>query len=202
MPRGRKPRTWVRMDCEGLLRGSINYLLPLDGQAVWLKMIALSEMCGGRSGYIEDNNQNGLPLEYTAQELHCGLELLKFVLDKMQSDGAIEINGTGSIRLVNFSHYQFSEYDRQKPYRQAKKERTKKPFGKFSNVLLTVDEYSKLVIEFSEGGLKDRIEKLSLGIESKGYKYKNHYATILAWERMDESKNKDKSSLHQPGGKW
>ena len=122
MARGRKPRTWVKMDCEGLLRGSINYLLPLDGQAVWLKMIALSEVCGGRPGYIEDNNGNGLPHEYIAQELHCPVELLELVLEKMGSDGAIALDGTGSIHLVNFQHYQFSEYDRQKPYRDRKKQ--------------------------------------------------------------------------------
>ena len=121
MTRGRKPRTWVKMDCEGLLRGSINYLLELDGQAVWLKMIALSEVCGGRPGFIEDNEQRGLPHNYIAQELHCTLEVFQTVLKIMTGDGAIKTNGNGPIELVNFAHYQFSEYDRQKPYRQKKK---------------------------------------------------------------------------------
>jgi len=122
MPRGRKPRTWVKMDCEGLLRGSINYLLELDGQAVWLKMIAFSEVCGGRPGFIEDNEGRGLPRPYIAHELHCTTELLENVIKSMKADGAIKENGTGSIELTNFKHYQFSEYDRQKPYRDAKKE--------------------------------------------------------------------------------
>jgi len=121
MARGRKPRTWVKMDCEGLLRGSINYLLELDGQAVWLKMIALSEVCGGRPGFIEDNEERGLPHEYIAHELHCSTELFNKVLETMKVDGAVAVNGSGSIELVNFGHYQFSEYDRQKPYRQKPK---------------------------------------------------------------------------------
>ncbi len=121
MARGRKPRTWVKLDCQGILGGSINYLLPLDGQAVWVKMICLSEVCGGRPGFIEDNNQNGLPHEYIAHELHCPLQVLEDVLKRMGDDNAIKINGTGSIELVNFQHYQFSEYDRQKPYRDKKK---------------------------------------------------------------------------------
>lgn len=125
MPRKRKSRTWVKIDCEGILRGSINYLLPLDGQAIWIKMIALSEVCGGRPGFIEDNNNNGLPHEYIAQELHCHGELLEMVLKKMESDGAIKRNGTGVIELTNFNHYQFTEYDRQKPYREAKKKGNK-----------------------------------------------------------------------------
>ena len=127
------------MDCEGLLRGSINYLLPLDGQAVWLKMIALSEVCGGRPGFIEDNNEQGLPHEYIAQELHCSIDLFELVLNKMKSDGAVHTNGSGSIELVNFNHYQFSEYDRQKPYRQAKKEAEQDPDkfikGKYGGVV-------------------------------------------------------------------
>jgi hypothetical protein len=122
LARGRKPRTWIKIDCEGILRGSINYLLDLDGQAIWVKMIALSEVCGGRPGYIEDNNQKGLPHEYLAHELHCPVELLRSVLDKMSGDDAIEVNSSGSIHLVNFHHYQFGEYERQKPYRQKKKE--------------------------------------------------------------------------------
>lgn len=121
MARGRKPRTWIKIDCEGILRGSINYLLSLDGQAIWVKMIALSEVCGGRPGYIEDNNQRGLPYDYIAHELHCTVELLKFVLDKMSNDEAVKIEDSGAIHLVNFHHYQFSEYDRQKPYRDRKK---------------------------------------------------------------------------------
>ena len=139
MPRGRKPRTWVKMDCDGLLRGSINYLLPLEGQAVWMKLIALSEVSGGRPGFVEDNNEKGMPLEYIAQELHCPFELLKSVLEIMEGDGAIKTNGTGSIELVNFNHYQFSEYDRQKPYRQAKKEAAEDPDrfikGKYGGVV-------------------------------------------------------------------
>lgn len=135
MPRGRKPRTWVRMDCEGILRGSINYLFAevdtenmkleevaaLACQGLWMKMIAFAEVCGGRPGFIEDNNEKGLPPIYIAQELHCPLSVLSAVIEIMKTDGAIHVNGTGSIELVNFKHYQFSEYDRQKPYRAISK---------------------------------------------------------------------------------
>ena len=140
MPRGRKPRTWIKLNVAGILHGSINYLLPdLDLQAVWIKMICLSEECGGRPGYIEDNNEKGLPHEYIANELHCNLEQFENVLKTMTSDGAISTNGTGSIQLVNFDHYQFTEYDRQKPYREAKKERETDPDkyikGKYSDMV-------------------------------------------------------------------
>lgn len=195
MPRGRKPRHWVKLDCEGTLRGNINYLLPLDGQAVWIKMIAYSEICGGRSGWIEDNNNNGLPHEYIAQELHCSLDLFEAVLERMATDKAVEINGTGAIHLVNFEHYQFGEYERQAPYRQGKREAElvesktpKKPYGEFKNVMLSDEEFQKLVEKFGAEGAANRIENLSSALESKGYRYKNHYATILTWERMDDKR--------------
>lgn len=118
MARGRKPRLWIKLDCLGILDGSINYLLPLDGQAVWMKMLCLSEVSGGRAGYIEDNNNNALPKEYISHKLQCPLALLDEVLEKMQHDGAIQIGNTGSIKIVNYDYYQLTEYDRQKPYRK------------------------------------------------------------------------------------
>ena len=196
MARGRKPRTWVKIDCEGVLRGSINYLLSLEGQAIWIKMIALSEMSGGRPGYIEDNNHRGLPVEYIAHELHCTVETLREVLAAMEGDGAIVIDEDLSIHLVNFEVYQFGEYDRQRQYRENKaqdvtqktiKEKTK--YGQFENVLLTDDEHGKLVARFGAEGILERIERLSEGIESKGYKYKSHYATILTWDRMQQERS-------------
>jgi len=205
MPRGRKPRLWIKVDCEGVLRGSINYLLPLEGQAVWLKMIAYSEVCGGRPGWIEDNNGKGLPLEFIAQELHCPVEVLELVLEKMKEDKAIETNGTGSIHLVNFEHYQFGEYDRQQPYRLGKKEAEKvesktdkKPYGEFKNVMLTDEEHQKLIERFGPKLAEVKIEHLSSGVASKGYRYKSHYATILTWDRMDAKRGMSNGQTGQP----
>lgn len=68
----------------------------------------------------------------------------------------------------------------------------KKEYGEFNNVLLADEEYQKLQDKFGVGFL-DRIESLSSAIESKGYKYRSHYATILSWERRDQ-----KTSLISP----
>ena len=148
MTRGRKPRYWVKIDCNGVLHGSINYLLALDEQAVWFKLIAFAEVCGGPPGFIQDNEGNGLPHEYIAHELHCPVEVFDTMLEKMSKDNAIKLNGTGAIELVNFPTYQFTEYDRQKPYRQDKKvekdpDRFKK--GKYGdNVCQTSEDVKKL----------------------------------------------------------
>jgi phage replication O-like protein O len=66
-------------------------------------------------------------------------------------------------------------------------------YGEFQNVKLTKEEYEKLIIKFGEGIAKEKIEILSSGKESRGYKYKNDYATILNWARKDD---KDKNNGH------
>ncbi len=69
--------------------------------------------------------------------------------------------------------------------------REKKPvkhrYGEYKNVLLTDEELEKLKERFPQDWER-RIEDLSLGIESKGYKYKSHYAAILSWARRDEAR--------------
>ena len=56
-------------------------------------------------------------------------------------------------------------------------------------VFLSDEEYQKLIEKFGERLAKDKIEELSLGIKSKGYKYKDHYATILSWDRKNNPNN-------------
>ena len=55
--------------------------------------------------------------------------------------------------------------------------------GEYKNVLLTDDELGKLQNEYPDW--KERIERLSEYIASKGVKYKSHYATIRAWAKKD-----------------
>jgi len=55
-------------------------------------------------------------------------------------------------------------------------------------VFLTDDEYKKLIEELGESLTKEYIKDLSLYIQSKGKKYKSHYATILTWNRNDIKK--------------
>lgn len=124
MARGRKPRTWVRLDCQGVLHGSINYIYTLEEKAVFITMIAMAEVYGPEPGLISDNDGRALPKEYLAHELHCSLEILDSVIEKGIKDESMESNGSG-LRLLHYKKYQFTEYDRQKPYRDAKREREK-----------------------------------------------------------------------------
>lgn len=61
-------------------------------------------------------------------------------------------------------------------------------YGEFQNVKLTPEQYEKLTKKFPYD-YQDRIEDLSIYMNSKGKTYNSHYATILNWSRMDEKKS-------------
>ncbi len=63
--------------------------------------------------------------------------------------------------------------------------RPKKKKYLFDNILLTEEEYRKLVDRFGEEGVKDKLDNLSLYKKSKGKRYASDYATILSWDRKD-----------------
>lgn len=124
--RGRPKRRWVKLDCNGILHGSINWQLNLDEQAIWMKLIAFSAVCGGTPGVLCDNDGSPIPNNYIAHSLYCSKELLESCIKKCIDAKRIENNGNG-YKLTNFESYQATEYDRQQPYRQAKKERENDP---------------------------------------------------------------------------
>lgn len=110
-----------------------------------------------------------------------------------KSEGKVDAHAQGKV-------------DAQSPSKERYKERSKENipikerYGSFKNVHLPPDEYKKLLERFGEAGAIDRIEELSLYIKSKGVeqKYKDHYATILAWERRD-AKEKEKGGGYGSG---
>lgn len=66
--------------------------------------------------------------------------------------------------------------------RIGKYSKEKNMYGEFKNVKLTSDEFSKI----KEKDLLIVIEDLSYYIRSKGDQYKDHYATILSWDRKNK----------------
>lgn len=67
-------------------------------------------------------------------------------------------------------------------------DKVKHKYGEYANVLLTDEEYEKLQNEYPD--YEQRIENLSSYIESKGAKYKSHYATIRNWARKEKPADK------------
>lgn len=86
-----------------------------------------------------------------------------------------DINKT--ITLENIFTYIEENYSEEKP-KKAKEEVPKHKYGEFKNVLLTEDEYNKVLA--MENGER-AIEYLSGYIKMKGYKAKSHYLAMLKW---------------------
>jgi hypothetical protein len=75
-----------------------------------------------------------------------------------------------------------------KEYIKKNKEKEYNIYGsQFQKVKLSEDEYQKLIVLFGEKGTTDRIENMDIYLESKGDKYKSHYATLLSWERKNNT---------------
>lgn len=124
-------------------------------------------------------------------------------IHKLKSTGELTSKSTNRftlITIVNWSLYQSQEEtltnkptskltnnqqttNKQLTTNKNDKKDKKNIYGEFQNVLLTDDEYQKLVDRLP--GYQSRIDSLSEYIESHGKKYKSHYATILSWARKD-----------------
>jgi hypothetical protein len=75
------------------------------------------------------------------------------------------------------------------------KDKDRHKYGVDANVLLTDEEYEKLKNLYPDD-YEQRIDDLSLYLSSKGKTYKNHFATIRNWDRMD--KKREAAAPHRP----
>ncbi|MGA2670447.1 MAG: hypothetical protein ABSF21_03390 [Dehalococcoidia bacterium] len=142
MTRGIKRRTWVKLDCQGVLHGSINWLFNLEEQAVFLKLIPMAAVYCKTPGTIADNEGKPLSREFIAYELHCPVETLNSVIDKGTKDNCLKDTEQGLV-LVNFPLYQFTEYDRQKPWRERQRQKGAK--GEIDPSKYTGGKYGHMV---------------------------------------------------------
>ena len=141
-------------------------------------------------------------LKDTVKETGLSPQQIRTQLSNMQTNKQITINSTNKytiISIVNWDKYQtkttnkthHTQHANQQTaptiYKEEVKE-GKKIYGSFNNVLLTEKEYQKLTERFGEAVCKEKIEVLSEGIASKGYKYTSHYATILSWDRLEKKR--------------
>ena len=76
------------------------------------------------------------------------------------------------------------EDNKETPDKPAKSPKHK--HGEYSHVLLTSDEYLKLCEEWGEPETMRMIKTLDEGIETKGYKYKNHNLALRKWKANEK----------------
>ena len=195
--RGATRRSWIKLFVTGWLHGSIRWQLTSAERGCFADLLCLAGECN-HDGLICDNDGRPLPRDYLANHFNVELELLESTIIKCSAEGRLE-DTDGLLRVINWKTYQ-SEYNRQKKYREKPvKNGKKKPYGQFKNVLLSDSENQKLRDKFGNQGADDRIEAMSEGIRSKGYKYRSHYAAILSWERRDKKAVQSGARQQRPG---
>lgn len=111
-------RTYIKLYPIDCLEGSIRYQLEADERGVWYDLLNFSAL-SATAGIISDKDGRPYPHSFIANRLNITLELLERTLTKCEQEGRIRENEVG-IHIVNWAAYQ-SEYERQKPYRDAKK---------------------------------------------------------------------------------
>ena len=111
-------RTWIKLYPVDCIDGSIRYQLEADERGVWYDLLNFSAICA-TPGTISDKDGRPFPHTFIANRLNILIDLLESTLQKCIEEGRISENGQG-IHITNWAAYQ-SEYERQKPYRQAKK---------------------------------------------------------------------------------
>ena len=111
-------RRWIKLYPIETLNGSIRYQLSSAERGVWFDLLCFSSLCSN-TGDICDRDGKTYPMDYIANRLNIKMALLKSTLQKCVAEGRIVFDDNG-IHITNWKLYQ-SEYDRQKPYREAKK---------------------------------------------------------------------------------
>lgn len=118
MAKARWRRTWVKMWVNECLEGSIRFDFSPAERGVWYDLILLAGRCRV-PGIISANQSTPYPNSYIAGLLNISIDLLEATLKKCETSGRIRKIDAG-FELINWEHYQ-SEFQRQKPYRDAKK---------------------------------------------------------------------------------
>jgi len=112
-------RSWIKLWINESLKGSIRFDLTPAERGVWYDLLLFAGDCR-EPGTISANSNTPYPHEYIANTLNIPLELLESTIKKCIETRRLEENSAG-IHIVNWASYQ-SEYERQKPYREKKKQ--------------------------------------------------------------------------------
>lgn len=125
MSRAQAKRPWIKLYIIPCLEGSIRYQLEPAERCVWYDLLLLAGI-QPEPGIIADSDGRPYPHKFIANRLNIEMELLDKVLKECADEGRITEDEHG-ITIVNWKIYQ-SEYQRQKPYRDEKKEERPKEY--------------------------------------------------------------------------
>ena len=122
-----KNRHWIKLWIKECLTGTVRYDMTAEERGVWYDLLIFAGW-NRIPGTISANENVPIPHERIASWLNISTKLLNRCIDKFEKSGRLTIDGTGVIHIANWEKYQFSDYDRQKAYREKKQASDEKPF--------------------------------------------------------------------------
>jgi hypothetical protein len=117
MPPSNFKRKWIKLFIDECLTGTIREELRPDERSVWYDFLLLA----GRNrppGCISANEDTPLSPARLSSILNVSEALLARSIKKFEDEGRIEFDLRGIVHIINWDKYQYTDYDRQKPYRQ------------------------------------------------------------------------------------
>ena len=125
-------KRWIRLWVNEMLRSSGLWDLTDEDWGVFLKLLALAGSCRV-DGIIAQGDGKPFPENWVITTLNIPLEVWEKSKVHLVDTGRININGQG-ITICSWSKYQ-TEYDRQKPFREAAKKERDYTNQKFSGLV-------------------------------------------------------------------
>lgn len=203
---------WFKFYAQDYLASPTIARLTACERSCWVTLLSLASLKKNKIEFLDEVTlmvKSGLIPKTTEWEITEGV-LEKFVKFKMITldNELITLNNFSERQEINLTSYERVKKHREKKRddneviqndntrrdknREEEKRIDKSIYGEFGNVLLKEDEYQKLIEKLGEKNTAILIGELDTGIESKGYKYKSHYATILNWARRKFQEHSDK----------
>ena len=117
MPPSNFKRKWIKLYIDECLTGTIREDLLPEERGVWYDFLLLA----GRNrppGAISANETTPISPRRLASLLNISVQLIARATKKFEESGRVRIDESGILHIANWDKYQFTDYDRQKPFRQ------------------------------------------------------------------------------------
>lgn len=118
MPPANFKRRWIKLFIDECLTGTIREDLTPTQRSLWYDFLLLA----GRNrppGCISANEKTKLSPGRIAAVLNVPTKMVERAISKFIESERITVDRRGIIHIANWDKYQYTDYDRQKPYRQA-----------------------------------------------------------------------------------
>ena len=137
-----KHRDWIKLHVKECLIGSMREDMTPDERSVWYDFLVLA----GNSrvpGVLCSNVDQGFTTKRISQLLNTPEPLIKKCIKAWKGD-RIEVDPLKRISILNWDKYQYTDYDRQKPYRQQPAPALKpEPVAKSNVSKLLAEQYAE-----------------------------------------------------------